>query len=65
MLIYFRKRGGERMLEMPTDVQFKHELRKQLAEVERKLEMLRNKEYDKLEKEYLREIEDIIKSLQD
>ena len=57
--------GGERMLEMPTDVQFKHELRKRLAEVERKLEMLRNKEYDKLEKEYVREIEDILKSLQD
>lgn len=53
------------MLEMQTDVQFKHELRKQLAEVERKLEMLRNKEYEKLEKEYLREIEDIQKSLQD
>ena len=53
------------MLEMPTDIQFKHELRKQLTEVERKLEMLRNKEYDKLEKEYVREIEDILKSLQD
>lgn len=53
------------MLEMPTDVQFKHELRKRLVEVERKLEMLRNKEYDKLEKEYVREIEDILKSLQD
>lgn len=53
------------MIEMLTDVQFKHELRKQLAEVERKLEMLRNKEYEKLEKEYLREIDDILKSLQD
>lgn len=53
------------MLEMPSDVQFKHELRKQLKEVERKLEMLRNNEYDKLEKEYVREIEDILKSLQD
>ncbi|MBR3607469.1 MAG: hypothetical protein IKL51_07845 [Lachnospiraceae bacterium] len=53
------------MLEMPTDVQFKHELRKQLTEIKRKLEMLRNKEYDKLEKEYLDEIENIEKSLQD
>ena len=53
------------MLEMPTDVQFKHELRKQLAEVERKLEMLRNKEYEKLEKEFLDEIEIIVNSLQD
>ena len=65
MLIYSRKRGGERMLEMPTDVQFKHELRKQLTDIKRKLEMLRNKEYDKLEQEYLREIEDIVNSLQD
>lgn len=53
------------MFEMQTDVQFKYELRKQLAEVERKLELLRNKEYEKIEKEYLREIEDIQKSLQD
>lgn len=53
------------MIEMPTDVQFKHELRKQLTDIKRKLEMLRNKEYDKLEKEYLTEIEDIVNSLQD
>ena len=59
------KRGGERMIEMPTDVQFKHELRKQLTDIKRKLEMLRNKEYDKLEKEYLDEIENIMNSLQD
>lgn len=50
---------------MPTDVQFKHELRKQLADIRRKLEMLRNKEYEKLEKEYLDEIEMIVNSLQD
>ena len=53
------------MLEMPTDVQFKHELRKQLTDIRRKLEMLRNKEYEKLEKEYLDEIENIMNSLQD
>lgn len=50
---------------MPTDVQFKYELRKQLTELERKLELLKNKEYEKLEKEYLKEIEDIETSLQD
>ena len=50
---------------MPTDVQFKYELRKQLTELERKLELLENKEYDKLKKEYLKEIEDIQTSLQD
>ncbi|MDD6071097.1 MAG: hypothetical protein PUC12_09855 [Clostridiales bacterium] len=50
---------------MPTDIQFKHELRKQLTELERRLELLENKEYDKLKKEYLKEIEDIQASLQD
>lgn len=50
---------------MPTDIQFKYELRKQLTELQRKLEMLTNKEYDKLKKEYLKEIEDIETSLQD
>ena len=44
---------------MPTDVQFKYELRKHLTELERKLELLRNEEYEKLEKEYLKEIQDI------
>ena len=50
---------------MPTDIQFKYELRKQLTALERKLELLQNKEYDKLEKEYLKEIDDIKTSLQD
>ena len=49
---------------MPTDVQFKYELRKHLTELERKLELLRN-EYEKLEKEYLKEIQDIQTSLED
>lgn len=39
---------------MPTDVQFKYELRKHLTELERKLE-----------KEYLKEIQDIQTSLED
>ena len=46
---------------MPTDVQFKYELRKHLTE----LELLRNEEYEKLEKEYLKEIQDIQTSLED
>ena len=50
---------------MPTDVQFKYELRKHLTELERKLELLRNEEYEKLEKEYLKEIQDIQTSLED
>ena len=50
---------------MPTDIQFKYELRKKLTELQRKLELLENKEYDKLKKEYLTEIKDIETSLQD
>ena len=37
---------------MLTDLQFKYGLRKNLANLERKLELLQNKEYSKLEKEY-------------
>lgn len=59
-------KGVERMNEnMPTDIQFKYELRKHLTEIERKLELLQSQEYDKLEKEYLKEIDDIKTSLQD
>ncbi len=50
---------------MPTEIQFKYELRKQLTELKRKLEMLQDKQYDKLEKEYQKEIDDIEISLQD
>lgn len=50
---------------MPTDVQFKYELRKRLTELERKLELLESKEYERLKKEYLEEIEDIQASLRD
>lgn len=50
---------------MPTDIQFKYELRKKLTELKRKLDLLENKEYDKLKSEYLKEIEDIETSLQD
>lgn len=35
---------------MPTDVQFKYELRKHLTELERKLELLRNKSMKSLKK---------------
>lgn len=51
--------------DMPTDVQFKYELRKRLTELTVKLEMLKNKEYEKLEKTLIQEIKDIEASLQD
>ena len=50
---------------MPTDDQFKYELRKQLTELNEKLQMLENKEYDKIEKRIRQEIADIEASLQD
>lgn len=50
---------------MLSDLQFKYELRKKLTNLERKLELLQNKEYNKLEKEYLKEIDDIKITLQD
>ena len=50
---------------MPTDIQFKYELRKHLTELQRKLELLKNKDYSQLEKEYIQEIRDIETSLQD
>lgn len=50
---------------MPTDIQFKYELRKQLTDLKNKLELLENKEYEKLKREYQNEIADIEASLQD
>lgn len=50
---------------MPTDIQFKYELRKQLTDLKQKLELLDNNEYDKLRQIYLQEIADIETSLQD
>lgn len=50
---------------MSTDIQFKHELRKQLTDLQRKFNLLENQEYDKLKQEYLQEIKNIQASLQD
>ena len=50
---------------MSTDIQFKHELRRQLTDLQRKLNLLEYQEYDKLKQEYLQEIENIQASLQD
>ena len=46
---------GERMIEMPTDIQFKDELRKEEIRIEYELELLENKEYDKLKKKLERD----------
>ena len=44
---------------MPTDIQFKDELRKEEIKLEEQIEMLKNKEYDK------RELKRVRESLQD
>lgn len=51
--------------DMPTDIQFKHELRRQLTDLKNKLELLENQEYEKLKKLFENEIADIEASLQD
>lgn len=55
----------ERMIEMPTDIQFKYELRRELTEIRKQLQLLQNKEYSRLEQRYLQKIKDIESSLQD
>ncbi|MBD5515555.1 MAG: hypothetical protein HDR06_13190 [Lachnospiraceae bacterium] len=53
------------MIEMPSDIQFKDELRKEEINVENELKMLHNKEYELLEQKLQRDLERIRKSLQD
>lgn len=50
---------------MPTDVQFKYELRKNLTDLKNKLELLENQNYEKLKGVFQKEIADIEASLQD
>lgn len=50
---------------MPTDIQFKDELRKEEIKLEEQIEMLKNKEYDKMLAKFERELKRIRESLQD
>lgn len=50
---------------MPTDVQFKDELRKEEIRIEDELEMLENEEYEKLKKKLERDLKRVRESLQD
>ena len=56
-------RGGE--YNMPTDIQFKDDLRKEEIRIENELEPLENKEYDKLKKKLERDLKRVRESLQD
>lgn len=53
------------MYEMPSDLQYKDELRKEKIRIENELEMLEKKEYAQLEKKLKRDLERIRESLQD
>ena len=50
---------------MPTDIQFKDDLRKEGIRIENELELLENKEYDKLKKKLERDLKRVRESLQD
>ena len=50
---------------MPTDIQFKDDLRKEEIRSENELELLENKEYDKLKKKLERDLKRVRESLQD
>lgn len=51
--------------DMPTEIQFKDDLRKEEIRIENQLELLENKEYDKLKKQLLRDLKWVRESLQD
>ena len=50
---------------MPTDIQFKDELRKEEIKLEEQIEKLKNKEYDKKLAKFERELKRVRESLQD
>lgn len=52
------------MYEMPTDLQYKDELRKERIRIEDELELLRDKEYEKLEKKLERDLSRVIESIE-
>ena len=50
---------------MPTDIQFKDELRKEEIKLEEQIEMLKNNEYDKMLAKFERELKRVRERLQD
>jgi len=52
------------MYEMPSDLQYKDQLRKERIRIEDELEMLRDKEYEKLEKKLERDLTRIIEGIE-
>lgn len=52
------------MYAMPSDLQYKDQLRKERIRIEDELEMLRDKEYEKLEKKLERDLTRIIEGIE-
>ncbi len=52
------------MYEMPSDLQYKDHLRKERIRIEDELEMLRDKDYEKLEKKLERDLSRVIEGIE-
>lgn len=52
------------MYEVPTELQYKDELRKERIRIEDELEMLRGKEYEKLERKLERDLARVNESIE-
>ena len=67
IFIEYEKEGEKKVsdLSMPTDIQFKDDLRKEEIRIVNELELLENKEYDKLKKKLERDLKRVRESLQD
>lgn len=52
-------------LYMPSDLQYKDELRKEMIKIEEQIELIENKEYEKLKKKLERDLKRVRESLED
>ena len=50
---------------MPSDLQYKDELRKEMIKIEEQIEPIENKEYEKLRKKLERDLKRVRESLED
>ena len=50
---------------MPSDLQYKDELRKEMINIEEQIELIENKEYEKLRKKLERDLKRVRESLED
>ncbi|MDE6363446.1 MAG: hypothetical protein K2L86_04160 [Lachnospiraceae bacterium] len=50
---------------MPSDLRYKDELRKEMIKIEEQIELIENKEYEKLKKKLERDLKRVRESLED